>query len=51
MIKTTYLVQGNKTIQKFTTMHIEELANVFQVESIVNNGDHYILRVPAEVTK
>jgi hypothetical protein len=26
----------------------EDLSNIFQVESIVNNGDHYILRVPTK---
>ncbi len=46
MVKPTYIMQGGKTLAKFVQMTIEDLCNVFKVEHVTDNGDHFILRVP-----
>lgn len=43
---TSYLYDSNgQFIGKFKDMQPVDICNVFQVESVVNNGDHCILRI------
>lgn len=45
----SYVWHEDKLIGIFTEMTPVDLCEVFQVETVVNNGDHTVIRIKKEV--